>query len=94
MNLQLRTSLCLCAFNCVHHCASIQLYTSLCLYFSYYVLVSVDCARMKTLKGEKGNDIDAKLFLKMALWLVVYYQFYNTGVRGGACRQGRNQAQL
>ena len=40
---------------------------------------------MKTLKGEKGNDIDAKLFLKMALWLVVYYQFYNTGVRGGAC---------
>ena len=72
----------------------LKLCTSLYLYFSYCVLVSVDCARMKTLKGEKGNDIDAKLFLKMALWLVVYYQFYNTGVRLGACGQGRNQAQL
>ena len=53
------------------------------------MLVSVGCARLKTLKGEKGNDIDSKLFLKMAVWLVVYYQFYNTGVRGGACGWGR-----
>ena len=53
------------------------------------VCLSVGCARSKTLKGEKGNDVDAKLFLKMAVWLVVYYQFYNIGVRGGACGRGR-----
>ena len=57
------------------------------------MLVSVDYARLKTLKGEKGNDVDAKLFLKMAVWLVVYYQFYDTGVRGGACGWGRRWGQ-
>ena len=67
----------------------LQLRTSLCLYGRYCMLVSVGCARLKTLKGEKGNCIDAKLFLKMAVWLVVYYQVYNTGVRGGACGRGR-----
>ena len=44
--------------------------------------------RAKTVKGENGKDVDTKLFLKMAVWLVVYYQFYSTGVRGGACGEG------
>ena len=42
-------------------------------------------ARLERVKGETGNDVDTKLFLKMAVWLVVYYEFYSTGVRGGAC---------
>ena len=62
------------------------------LYLSIVVIVHLSICmftRAKTVKGENGKDVDTKLFLKMAVWLVVYYQFYSTGVRGGAC--GRDE---
>ena len=56
------------------------------LYLSIVVIVHLSICmftRVKTVKGENGKDVDTKLFLKMAMWLVVYYQFYSTGVKVG-----------